>query len=74
MIQHVGDGLSGNGVPSGWVADWPRIVTNLFNTTMSEAYDPNFCFPLPESLESERLKLTPFIAESIILILHAGGA
>ena len=23
----------------------------------------NFCFPLPEVLESERVKLTPFIVE-----------
>ena len=25
------------------------------------AYDINFCFPVPEALESERVKLTPFI-------------
>lgn len=39
---------------------------------MSAVYDINFCFPVPESLESERLKLTPFIAEPTFLILDAG--
>ena len=33
-------------------------------TTMSrEIDDTNFCFPVPETLQSERVKLTPFIVE-----------
>ena len=28
-----------------------------------EAYDVNFCFPVPEALETERVRLTPFIVK-----------
>ncbi|KAJ7176863.1 acyl-CoA N-acyltransferase [Mycena filopes] len=28
---------------------------------MAEAYDANFCFPVPATLENERVKLVPFI-------------
>ncbi|PPQ69008.1 hypothetical protein CVT26_001942, partial [Gymnopilus dilepis] len=28
---------------------------------MEEAYGINFCFPVPETLENERIQLTPFI-------------
>lgn len=31
------------------------------------AYDINFCFPIPENLESERVVLTPFIVSSCCL-------
>jgi hypothetical protein len=40
------------------------------DTTMSKVYDINFFFPVPEALESERLKLIPFIAEFIAPYLN----
>ena len=41
-----------------------RLLTrrHIFIPMSAEgAYDINFCFPVPEVLESERVKLTPFI-------------
>jgi hypothetical protein len=41
-----------------------RVIAYQPSSIMSvEAYNVNFCFPVPETLENDRVKLTPFIVE-----------
>ena len=45
------------------------VLTLTFNmTSQQEPYDVNFCFPVPEVLESERVLLTPFIVSSSLIM------
>ncbi|KAJ6598163.1 acyl-CoA N-acyltransferase [Mycena vulgaris] len=37
------------------------VVARAMSTTMPHPDDPNFCFPIPHQLETDRVKLVPFV-------------